>query len=115
MGAVGLKVLVAAYRPAGTMVDVYARFGYQENLEFFSEWVKLANSSPQLYSNQSNTSDYREFQYDLENEGSEFISFQIRIVLRHATADELEAQGLNITPEINLFPHVYDYRAIALT
>jgi hypothetical protein len=38
-------------------------------------------------------------------------------VMRHGTTDaELNTPELSsITPDINLFPHIFDYRAIALT
>jgi hypothetical protein len=124
LDAVGLKVLLSAYRPAGTFVDVYARFIYPENAEIQSGWSKLSNSNEGLYSNLLNTRDYREFEYNLTTETNEYSSFQIKIVLRHASATELDAfdvypsgsAGVDvITPAANIFPHVYDYRAIALT
>lgn len=122
--ATGLKVIMGAFRPAGTIIDVYARFVYPYNVEQYSEWVKLRNNSSDLYSTSANIYDYREFQYDLLDETkadgitpNEYTSFQLKIVLRHATAQELNE--LDILSDIeqgpNLFPHVYDYRAIALT
>jgi hypothetical protein len=118
--AVGLKVLLAAYRPPGTMVEVFGRFTYPANAENNSDWIKLnvTSKGETLYSNASNIRDYREFEYDLDEAtySDEFSSFQIKIVMRHATTEELAAQGLsNITPDIHLFAHVFDYRAIALT
>jgi hypothetical protein len=128
MEAQGLKVILAAYRPAGTIIDVYSRFVYPTNVEEYSDWVKLANGSPDLYSTTSNITDYREFTYTLENEfgddlddlgnpiPNEYTSFQLKIVMRHATDLELNEFDLfNITRGKNLFCHVYDYRAIALT
>lgn len=116
LDAVGLKVLLSAYRPAGTMIDVYARFIYPEDSGNFSTWNQLTNADPDLYSNVSNTRDYREFEYNLPSETDDYSSFQIKIVLRHATAVELNSPDLNnIDPDINLFPHLLDYRAIALT
>jgi len=125
-----LEVFLSAYRPAGTIVDVYARFVYPENVDTPSDWYLLSNLDPDLYSNVSNTKDYREFHYQLLKEGSsgngladisgwQYESFQLKIVLRHATTGvtgELGSPELNtIVPDINIFPHVYDYRAIALT
>ena len=128
MLAQGLKVILAAYRPAGTVIDVYSRFVYPTNIEQFSDWVELENDSPDLYSTTSNVNDYREFTYNLTNEFStdldeqgnpipnEFVSFQLKIVMRHATDIELNNFDLfNINRGKNLFCHVYDYRAIALT
>jgi hypothetical protein len=128
MEAQGLKVILAAYRPAGTIIDVYARFVYPTNVEEYSDWIQLSNGSPDLYSTTSNIDDYREFTYtlddefseDLDDEGNpipnEFTSFQLKIVMRHATDIELNTFDLfNITRGKNLFCHVYDYRAIALT
>jgi hypothetical protein len=128
MFAQGLKVIMGAYRPAGTVIDVFARFIYPWNTEQYSGWIQLKNRNPDFYSTTSNIRDYREYTYDLENEFSddldeqgnpvplEFTSFQIKIVLRHATDEEINI--LDIYDAIrgtNLFPHVYDYRAIALT
>ena len=118
--AVGMKVLMAAYRPQGTMVDVYARFTYPANAEADSDWVKLdlASNAETLYSSTSNIRDYREFEYNLDEATytDEYSSFQIKIVMRHATDQEMSDQGITgVTPDVHLFPHVFDYRAIALT
>ena len=76
-----------------------------------------------MYSNPSNTLDYRQFEYNLSNETNDYSSFQLKFELRHATTDEINVLNLEdpdnpgspLTPGENLFPHVYDYRAIALT
>lgn len=126
MDAIGLKVLLSAYRPAGTMIDVFARFTYEFNPDAPSGWLPLTNSSPDLYSNTNNIRDYREFEYNFDETTSghgEFTAFQIRIVMRHMDVDDINAAGLlsfldnngQFNPEVNLFPHIYDYRAIALT
>ncbi|MDA8752446.1 hypothetical protein N9M52_00400, partial [bacterium] len=121
LNAVGMKVIMAAYRPAGTMIDVYARFVYPENVEEKSGWILLDNASPDLYSNTSNTKDYRQFEYNLDEDTytDDYASFQLKFVLRHGTtgsSGELDTPELNsISPDVNLFPHMYDYRAIALT
>jgi hypothetical protein len=121
LNAVGMKVLMAAYRPAGTFVDVYVRFVYPENIEEKSGWILLDNASPDLYSNTSNTKDYRQFEYNLDEDTytDDYSSFQLKFVLRHGTtgsSGELNTPELNsIVPDVNLFPHIYDYRAIALT
>lgn len=118
--AVGLKVLLGAYRPPGTMIEVFGRFTYPANAEADSEWIQL-DVTPRgeaLYSNASNVRDYRDFEYNLDEEEytDEFSSFQVKIVMRHATAEELETQGLSdVTPAANVFAHIFDYRAIALT
>lgn len=125
MYAQGLKVILAAYRPAGTVVDVFGRFVYPYNTEEYSDWVKLENQTPDFYSTTANIRDYREFTYNLseadefEDDGTtpkEYTSFQLKIVLRHATDSEMNDLDLfGIVRGKNLFPHVYDYRAIALT
>ena len=116
LDAIGLTVLLGAYRPAGTMIDVYARFTYPEDVSNMSDWIELDNMTPEVYSNLANTRDYRDFEYTLPDETNEYSAFQIKFVLRHATVSELDSPDLsNIDPDINLFPHLYDYRAIALT
>ena len=115
LDASGLKVLLSAFRPAGTFVDVYARFVYPTNVEVKSAWTLLTNSNLDLYSNPSNTKDYREFEYTLPSETNEYSTFQLKIVLRHATTAEINATDITVVPAANLFPHIFDYRAIALT
>ena len=117
----GLRVLLSGYRPPGTFIDVYTRFVYPENIESKSDWIKLDIADNDLYSNTSNTKDYRDFQYNLDETTypDSYRSFQLKFVLRHGTtgtSSELTTAELSsITPDINLFPHIFDYRAIALT
>jgi len=128
--AKGLRVLINAYRPVGTFVDVYGRFVYPNNAEAdkkatnttsastSTDWKKLTNANPDLYSNTSNVYDYREYQYDLDEavHTNDFTTFQIRLVLRHASTSELDTPALkNITPDINLAPMIYDFKALAVT
>lgn len=117
--AVGLKVLLAAYRPPGTMIDVYGRFTYNENSDANSGWIELDQETNGLttYSSASDIRDYREFEYNLDEVAntSEYTSFQVKIVMRHATSGEITAQGLTVTPDTHTFAHIFDYRAIALT
>ena len=123
LDANGLRTYLSAYRPAGTFVDVYARFTYPTNVEVQSDWVQLDNQNLDVYSNTANTKDYRQFEYFLDESlyTNAFSSFQMKFVLRHATDAELTANNLTTTPDVNLiptislFPHIYDYRAIALT
>ena len=117
LDANGLKVFMSAYRPAGTIVDAYVRFTYPTNVEVQSDWILIDNQNPDLYSNTANTKDYRQFEYILDEATYTYAysSFQMKFVLRHATDVELYANDLTITPSVNLFPHIYDYRAIALT
>ena len=59
-----------------------------------------------------------EYNLDETTYTTEYSSFQVRIVMRHATSAELTTQGLTISPselDIHMFAHVFDYRAIALT
>lgn len=104
--ASGLKVLLSAFRPNGTVVDVYARFTYLNNVDEKSDWVQLTNKDPNLYSNSSETQDYRDYEYDLTEAvpALAYNTFQIKIVFAH------EEPGSGV----NLFPHLNDYRAIAL-
>lgn len=122
----GLRVYLSAYRPAGTFVDVYARLVYLTDAEVQSDWIKLVNSNEDMYSNQSNTSDYREFQYDLtelSDASKDYSSFQLKFEIRHATTSEINTldlkdplnSALPLSTAENIFAHIYDYRAIALT
>ena len=118
--ASGLKVLLTAYRPPGTMIDVYAKFTYPTDAENPSDWIQLdlSEAGKKLFSNASKVTDYREFEYDLDEavNTEEFGSFKVRFVLRHATDNEIEEQDLEpITKDVNVFPHLFDYRAIAVT
>ena len=101
LDASGLRVYLSAYRPAGVFVDVYARFVYPTNVEVQSDWIKLVNSDEDMYSNTSNTLDYREYQYDLSSESNEFSTFQLKFELRHATTTEINALDL-----VSAFPSV---------
>mgnify|MGYP006139907903 CR=1 FL=1 len=117
LDASGMKVFMSAYRPAGTIIDTYVRFTYPTNVEVQSDWILIDNQNPDLYSNTANTKDYRQFEYVLDEAAHTYAysSFQMKFVLRHTTAVELNANDLTVTPSMNLFPHIYDYRAIALT
>lgn len=115
MNAVGLKVLLAGFRPPGTYIDVYARFLRDNNVEVWTDWVQLDNATSELYSSGVNPRDYRDFTYNLGDETNEYSSFQLKIVFRHAISAELTDTNLSVTPNLHLFPHVFDYRAIALT
>jgi len=118
MYAEGLKVYVGAYRPAGTVVDVYARFTLPTDVENTTDWVLLNNLNKHMFSASYNTRDYREFEYELDEEAfdSEFSAFQVKIVMRHMTTQELVDNSMDdINPEINLFAHLSDIRAIAVT
>ena len=117
MAAAGFKVLLAGFRPPGTYIDVFVRFVYPTNVDSVGDWIQLDNANPTLFSNAANVKDYRDFVYDLDEETytDEYIAFQVRIDFRLATSAEITADNLNVTSGIHLFPHVYDYRAIAIT
>ena len=73
----------------------------------------------------SNPKDYREFTYVFDESGATYLysSFQVKIVLRWMTDSELEENEQAETDDnsqyltsrgAGTFPHIYDYRAIAL-
>lgn len=103
----GLKVILSAFRPTGTSIDVQTRFLYPTDPEKYSDWVSLTNNNPDLYSSSANVRDYREFDYTFTEASPplEYDAFQIKIIMKH---DEAGAST-------GLFPIVHDYRAIALT
>jgi hypothetical protein len=105
--ATGLRVILSAFRPEGTEVDVYARFLRPQDPNEFTSWELLVNSDPDLYSSAANMKDYREFTHTYTEAATplEYDAFQIKIVLRHTSS----------TLGSNVYPHVNDYRAIALT
>lgn len=121
MYAVGLKVLVGAYRPAGTMLDVYARFVIPTNVENFTDWMQLSQETTEVFSSSHNIRDHREIEYNLPEADANFLganeysAFQIKIVMRHMTGTELDANSQPITTGAHLYPHIADYRAIAIT
>jgi hypothetical protein len=57
-----------------------------------------------VFSSSGNIKDYREFVYDLALE-ADYDAFQLKIVLKHEDASSGS----------NLFPHVSNYRALAVT
>ena len=113
--AEGLRVILAAFRPAGSEIDVQVRFLLPSDPDNYTDWVSLKNHNPSMYSSSTNVNDFREFDYEFDEQAfitgggtpevSDFDAFQIKIVLKHEQA----GTGSNI------YPHVYDYRAIALT
>ena len=117
--AEGLKVVLNAYRPAGTEINVYGKFVRMENSDITTDWIALTNENADQYSNSSNLFDYREYEYNLVELSSnqpKYNAFQIRIEMKHQSAGSLnnpELQG--VTTDINLFPHISDYMALALT
>jgi len=136
--ATGIRVLLSAFRPIGTYIDIYARFTYADDPDspklatidthyeggvdgdynLTSDWKKLENANEDVFSSTNNQKDYRDYQYDLDESRvtEDYSTFQIRIVLRHATTAELDnPQMSEVTPDINIFPTIYDYKAIAVT
>jgi hypothetical protein len=105
--ALGLRVLSAMFRPRGASVHVQAKFTYTDDAENQSDWIELTNLTPELYSTASNITDYREHEFELDEDTypKEFTSFQLRILMKW----DDDQQGYNV------YPHIYDYRAIALT
>jgi hypothetical protein len=101
------------------MIDVYGRFTYNENSDANSGWIQLDQEANGVttYSSASDIRDYREFEYNLDEvtNTNEYTSFQVKIVMRHATSGEITAQGITVTPDTHTFAHIFDYRAIALT
>ena len=116
--AEGLKVKLSAYKPAGTEIDVYARFVRQDNSEIATAWEELVLSNPKEFSISGNIYDYRDYEYDLTESAvpPKYNTFQLKILFRHSNLAELQPSELrDITPDVNLFPHLYNITAIALT
>ena len=113
--ALGLTVLLTAFRPQGATIDVQTRFLLPSDPDNYTDWVSLSNVNPAMYSSAGSISDYREFEYTFDEDAfttgadapatTDFDAFQIKIVLKHDSA----SVGTNV------FPHIKDYRAIALT
>ena len=116
--AEGLKVKVSAFKPAGTEIDVYGRFVRDDLPDVKGDWQELILSNPKEFSAPGNLYDYRDYEYDL-TEGAvppKYNTFQLKILLRHSNSLELKPAELrNITPDVNLFPHLYNITAIAVT
>ena len=118
MPAEGLKVLLEAYRPPGTVIDVYTRFILEENVDEKPDWILLTNKNPKTYSALNDQEDYREFEYNYTEPttATPYVAFQMKIAMRHNTAVELagssELDGVVLTP--SLFPHISSYKAVAV-
>ena len=125
-----IKVILTAYKPSGTEVDVYCRIQNAEDPDDFSDkhYTKLTQTtSANTISSRVNTFDYREFEYGFpsanasnlgafKNSGNNdvvryhngdgaafdtFKHFSIKIVLRSSVGS-------------HVVPRVRDLRAIAL-
>jgi hypothetical protein len=117
MPAEGLKVLLEAYRPMGTAIEVYARFVKKNNLEEKTNWIALNNKNSFQFSSASNVEDYRTFEFDLDESGeTAYYAFQIKISMRHMAPNELDNPAFSgIVPSASLFPTISSYRAVAVT
>ena len=119
--AEGLRVNLSAYRPAGTMIDVYSRYVRRENSDVKTDWIQLDLSNPDEYSTKGRLNDYRDFEYNLDESQvtQSYNTFQVKIVMRHNTTGaggELNNPELEgVVPDINLFPHIFSYTAIAVS
>ena len=119
--AEGLRVNLSAYRPAGTVIDVYSRYVRRENSDVKTDWIRLGLSNPDEYSTKGRLNDYRDFEYNLDESQvtQSYNTFQVKIVMRHNTTGaggELNNPELEgVVPDINLFPHIFSYTAIAVS
>lgn len=125
-----IKVIISAYKPPGTDVDVYARIQNEEDNDSFrdKQYTKLTQTTSSLiFSSVTDTADYREFEYGFPSTNATslsafkfsgnnnvvryfntanahfdtFKSFSIKVVLRSALGS-------------HVIPRVKDLRAIAL-
>ena len=123
-----IRVLLTAYRPTGTNIDVYIKFKSDYDVRNLDEvsWSKLINTSAtSAYSASSNINDVREFEYKMntveqteaygawvnssetiqyENDGVVFYdykNYKVKIVFRSASH--------------NLVPRVKDLRVICVS
>lgn len=65
-----LQVYIDAYKPAGTIMYVYAKFWNNEDPDAFAAkpWTKLTqDTDPSVYSVTNNLNDYREYQFSVPN------------------------------------------------
>ena len=116
--AEGLRVLLSAYRPPGTHIDVYARFINAKDSDAKTDWELLVNKNPQEYSSTNNQEDYREFEYNYTEPATEtlYTSFQIKLSMRHSTTAEMNSPVFDgVIISSSLFPHISDYRAVAVS
>lgn len=64
-----LKVYMTAYRPPDSDIEIYAKFWNNQDSEVFDDkvWTKLQydNGSDYVYSSQTNTSDYIEYEFSV--------------------------------------------------
>lgn len=71
-----LQLILSAFRPVGSDVQVWVRFLNKEDPDSITRkvWTPLYNSSPDLYSDPSNPKDFREFVYGV---GSYYTMLQL--------------------------------------
>jgi hypothetical protein len=117
MPAEGLRVLLKAYRPPGTHIDVYARFILANDSDNTTDWIELKNSNLDVYSALNNQENYREYEYNYSepSTATPYTGFQIKLSLRHSLDSEMTSpvlNGIQLSP--SLFPHISDYRAVAV-
>jgi len=62
-----LNIIVSAYRPPGTDVQVWVKFLNGQDPESMSNktWTPMRNTSPSLYCDPSNPNDFKEFSYSV--------------------------------------------------
>lgn len=60
-----LRVYIRGYRPKGSTIKVYAKLKETTDNQSFSykDWTEMVNITPDVFSNPSNTRDYKEFEY----------------------------------------------------
>jgi hypothetical protein len=125
-----IKVYVAAYKPAGTDVLVFAKFWNAADPESFDnkQWTQLSTTNT-LVSSKANINDFIEYEYDLTNKTAtnDYTGYLNLVnnsyVLRYKNRDgsifdTYKAFSIKIvllSSDSSIVPRIQDYRAIALS
>ena len=121
-----IKVYVAAYKPAGTDIYVFAKFWNGTDPELFDnkQWTLLTTDNT-LVSSKANINDFIEYEYGLKQttETNDYSAYLNSGVLRYknrdgSTFDLYKSFAIKIvllSSDSSIVPRIQDFRAISVT
>jgi len=115
-----IRVILNAYRPEGTNIDVYAKIINEKDPEAFDDkqWTKLdyvSQENDSVFSSKESLYDYREYEYTFSNfteaastlQGTFVTQFQ-NTVISGVNFDSTEISNLNSGDTIKLYSPLFD-------